>query len=186
MTRLFLMAALLFAAPIRRAEAQSYIKFNGVTALLGVPSVGYERVTGERTSFQFDVTVSPWRSVGGAPLLFMMLVPEWRYHRKPGHTGLYVGAHLGATVFKVQKWNYRNTEFYQEGFGFILGGTVGYKKPLGDRWMLDTFFGGGTAQSLYKGYSMVTGERYDGAKLWNVSGEWVPYRGGVMIAYRPR
>ena len=36
-------------------------------------------------------------------------------------------------------------------------------------------------QSLYKGYDRITGRRYDGAELWNVSGELYPFRTGLMV-----
>ena len=36
-------------------------------------------------------------------------------------------------------------------------------------------------QSFYKGYDATTGERYDGAKKFNKSGEWLPYRGGISV-----
>ena len=50
--------------------------------------------------------------------------------------------------------------------------------------MLDVFLGGGNHQAFYKDYSLTTGERVDKAKDYNKSGEWLPYRGGVMVSYR--
>jgi hypothetical protein len=49
--------------------------------------------------------------------------------------------------------------------------------------MLDYFLGG-NQQGFYHGYYLSTGERYETAKNWNKSGEWLPYRGGVMVSYR--
>ena len=171
-------------APIASAHSQSYLKVNAASTLLGVPGVGYERTLSEHWSFQFDATVSPWRSVGGAPLKFAILIPEWRYHPRGVTRGVYVGAHAGASVFQLQKWDHRNTTQYEEGFGLLLGLTFGYQRPLNESWLLDLFAGGGTSQALYKGYDWTTGTRTDGAKGWNKSGEWVPYRGGVMFSRR--
>jgi hypothetical protein len=36
---------------------------------------------------------------------------------------------------------------------------------------------------FYKGYELKTGERYDSPYAYNKSGEWIPYRGGVMLSY---
>ena len=63
--------------------------------------------------------------------------------------------------------------------------TLGYQWKLSEKWALDLFVGGGHQEAFYKGYSIETGERYD---TWihdyNKSGEWILYRGGLMIAYK--
>ena len=186
MKRLLLVASLIGVGIPGAARSQTFVKVNVLTTLLGVPGVGIERSLGERTTFQFDATASPWRSVNHAPMQFLLLVSEWRFHPYGGHTGLYLGGHLGASAFRLQKWNYRGRDLYQEGFGALFGGTVGYKRPIRERWMVDVYAGGGTSQALYKGYHYLTGIRYDSANGWNKSGEWLPYRGGVMLSYRIR
>lgn len=168
------------------ALAQPRLKVNGITALVLVPQVGLEWARDPRTSVQVDVTASFWRSVDGAPMQFVMLVPEWRRHLRALGSGPYFGLHVGATAFKLQKWNYRGTDKYQEGFGLLAGATIGYERTLASGWVLDAFLGGGTVQTKYKGYLLSTGERYDGEPGFNESGEWLPYRGGVMLSYRPR
>ena len=51
--------------------------------------------------------------------------------------------------------------------------------------MLDFFVGGGWHQGYYHGYyNDGTPGRYEKAKHWNISGDWLLYRGGVMISYR--
>jgi Protein of unknown function (DUF3575) len=174
----------LLAAISRSGAAQTTLKVNAATTLLGVPGVGVERVLGPRTTFQLDLTASLWKSIDHAPARFAILIPEWRYHLRDGHVGPYVGVHAGVIGFRVQKWDWRNSDFYQEGFGAVFGGTVGYKRRISERLVLDWYFGGGTAQSKYKGYAISTGERYDGEEGWNESGEWLPYRGGVMLTFR--
>lgn len=168
------------------AEAQGYIKLNGVTSLVGVPGVAYERTLSDRVSFQLDATLSPWRSVNRAPMQFLIVVSEWRYHPRGVARGVYVGGHLGASMFKLQKWDYRGTDQYQEGFGALFGVTVGIQRPVTERLGLDLFVGGGNSQTIYKGYSYLTGIRYDSAGGWNQSAEWIPYRGGIMLTYRLR
>ena len=65
-----------------------------------------------------------------------------------------------------------------------MGITVGYKVKINDKFMLDCFVGGGSSQGFYKGYNLSDGARYDGAEHYNKSGEWLPYRGGVMVSYK--
>ena len=51
---------------------------------------------------------------------------------------------------------------------------------------MDLYVGGGSIQSYYKGYHKELGVRYDTdpTRQYNQSGEWLPYRGGIMISYR--
>ena len=161
-------------------------KINAATALVGLPHVAWERPLAGPRTLQVDLLVSPWRSVDHAPMQFGILVGEWRHHfREPG-TGPYLGLHVGVVGFRLQKWDYRGTEFYQEGFGAVGGVTAGYEWRLASGAVLDLFFGGGTAQTKYKGYSYLTGERYDEERGWNESGEWAPYRAGVMLSLARR
>ena len=52
---------------------------------------------------------------------------------------------------------------------------------------MDLYLGAGTAQSFYKGYHKELGIRYDNdGRKWNKSGEFIPYRGRLMISYRIR
>lgn len=183
-----ILALLVSVAPL--AEAQEYLKVNTLSALLAMPGVAWERpLQHERFTFQLDATASFWRSVDGAPLQFLMIIPEWRYHTRPSRLGPYLGAHLGVAGFRLQKWSYRGGTAYQEGFSFLGGVSAGYKWQLAPRWLLDAFVGGGNQQSFYKGYDWLTGERYDSSRMtsaWDQSGEWLPYRIGVQLGYRVR
>ena len=170
--------------PTATVGAQSYLKVNVASALVGIPGVGVERTIGDRWTFQVDATASPWRSVNGVPLQFLIVIPEWRFHPQGVARGWYVGAHAGASAFRLQKWDYWGTTRYEKGYSLFLGATFGYQRPLSDRWLVDAFVGGGSSQAIYKGYDWTTGARYDGAAAWNKSGEWLPYRGGVMLSRR--
>ncbi len=177
----------LLAAPrvLATGEASREIKAN-VSALAGVPGVAYEVSVTDRTSFSVDVTASLWRSINNAPYLYVMVLPEWRVYSRSSRQGYYVGAHTGITAYRIQKWNYRGTQRYQEGFSTLLGVTVGHKRNIGDRWMLDAFVGGGNQSGKYRGYDGATGEQYTGQDGWDRSREWLPYRAGIMIGYRLR
>ena len=181
MKKLLLVSILFFSI---HSQSQTYVKVNALTTLLGVPNIGLETSIGKKSTFQLDVLFSPWKSVDGKPLQFYIFIPEYRYHFKEKYNGFYVGAHIGATAFNFQKWNYLNTDKYEKGFGYVIGATIGYQVKINDKFVLDCFLGGGNQQGFYHGYYLSTGERYETAQHWNKSGEWLPYRGGVMVSYR--
>jgi hypothetical protein len=181
MKKKLLILALLFSI---YSQSQTYVKANALTTLLAIPSVGIETSIGKKATFQFDILASPWKSVDGKPRQFYTFTPEYRYHFKEKYNGFYAGAHIGASIFNFQKWNYLNTDKYEKGVGYFIGSTIGYEVKINDKFMLDCFLGGGWHQGFYKGYYIGTNERYESAQKYNKSGEWIPYRGGVMVSYK--
>lgn len=167
-----------------QSQSQTYVKVNAFTTLLTVPNVAIETTIGEKSTLNFDVLASFWKSVNGKPREFYTFTPEYRYHFKAIDNGFYLGGHIGASLYNFQKWNYLNTDLYEKGFGYFAGVTVGYKAKINDKFYLDCFLGGGWHQGFYKGYRISDGSRYENVRHWNKSGEWLPYRGGVMISYK--
>ena len=165
-------------------QSQTYVKVNALTTLLTIPNVGLETSIGKKSTFQFDITASFWKSIHGKPSQFYIFIPEYRYHFNENYHGFYVGAHVGFTLFNFQKWNYLNTNLYEKGLGYVMGVSIGYQKKLKDRFLLDVFLGGGNSQGFYKGYIIGTNIRYENAKNYNKSGEWLPYRAGIMLSYQ--
>jgi hypothetical protein len=165
-------------------QGQTYIKANTITALGLIPNIGIETPIGKKLTFQADVTASFWKSIHNGPLEFVMVISEVRYHINENTKGFYIGAHLGGSKFKLQKWGYTETEMYQKGYNYLIGGTIGYQREISKKLALDIFIGGGSQQAFYKGYYMDSNLRYEPAKEYNRSGEWLPYRGGIMLCYR--
>ncbi len=155
-----------------------------VSALLGYPQIGLETTLGKKTTFQIDALASLWKSFNGAPQEIYMVVPEFRYYPKKALEGFYFGLHIGGSKYRFQKWNYINTDNYQVGYSILYGGTIGYQVKINEHFSLDAFLGGGSQQGFYKGYLLSTGERYEKVRNYNKSGEWLPYRGGIMIVYK--
>lgn len=182
MKNTFLIALLLLLATV--ARGQTYIKINGLSALVGVPQVGIETSIGEKTTFSVDVFASLWKSFDGKPMQAIMLTPEIRYHFKEKFNGLYAGFHAGPDAYKIQKWNYWGTNQYEKGIGYRIGATIGYQKKLSEKFTLDAFLGGGWHQGFYKGYYTDRPGRYENKTKYNKSGEWLPYRGGIMVSYK--
>lgn len=177
--------SLLFLASTFFSYGQTYVKFNGASALALIPNIGVEISIGKKVTFQFDATASFWESVNGAPFKALIITPEVRYHFNEKNNGFYVGANVSGGTFELQKYGYKDTDFYQKGYNYMLGLTLGYQWKLSDKWALDLFVGGGHQEAFYKGYLLSTGERYDTwIHNYNKSGEWILYRGGLMIAYK--
>jgi len=183
MKKILILIVLLFSISV---QSQTYIKINGLTALVGIPNVGIETSIGEKTTFSFDIMGSFWDSFDGKkPMKFYTFTPEIRYHFKEKYNGFYVGAHAGPDIYELQKWNYWESNRYEKGFGYRLGATLGYNIKINDKLLLDVFVGGGNHQGFYKGYyNDGTPGRYEDVKNWNKSGEWLIYRGGVMLSYK--
>ncbi|MFD2603000.1 DUF3575 domain-containing protein [Flavobacterium suzhouense] len=180
MKKIFLLVVLLV---VTLSQAQTYFKFNAPTTLLGAPQIGVETSLGKKFTFQGDVLGSYWESLNGAPFKTVMVFAELRYHFSENYKGVYVGGHMGGSKYELQKWNYWNTDAYQTGEAVFWGVTLGYQFKVSDKWMIDMFIGGGNQQSHYEGRLLSTGERYEHSG-YNKSGEWLPYRGGIMFCYK--
>lgn len=176
-----LMLALLLA--VTSSYSQTYIKLNAATTLVGAPQIGVETSLGKKFTFQGDALGSYWESVNGAPFKTIMVFAELRYHFKENYKGFYVGGNIGGAKYELQKWSYWGTDKYQTGEAVFFGATVGYEFKISEKWMVDVFLGGGNQQSHYVGRHRDTGERYEHSS-YNKSGEWLPYRGGIMFCYK--
>ena len=77
---------------------------------------------------------------------------------------------------------------YKSGRSFFHGMTFGYKKRFNKRWAMELFIGGGYAISFYKGYDGVRRVDFEnddfGYRAFNLSGEVLLYRGGLMLVYK--
>lgn len=174
------------AFPAQENERSIYVKGNALFLPVLITNVGVEYQLSPKYTLQADGFVSPWKSIDGNHAQVYMAHVEGRYYFKEAFNKWYVGANTGFGIFDFTKWNYFNTNKFQRGFNIMLGATVGYQFHWKENWNIDLFLGGGTVQSQYRGFEYVAPKliRYDGAKGWNKSGEFLPYRGGIMIAYK--
>lgn len=165
---------------------QTYIKTNPISPLFSIVHVGVETQLHSKFSIEVDATQSLARSHNGKPLELTLITTELRYYPKGIQKGWFFGTHVAGSYFFLQKYNYQNTNSVQKGYNYMLGGSIGYTFPLTKQWNLETYLGGGNIHSFYKGYDYETSNRYDLAKKWNKSGEWLPYRIGLNLVYRIR
>ena len=187
---------LCFAFFLQSSFAQIEAKFNLATAAILVPNIGIEIKTTELKSVQLDVLGSFWDSFDGKPYHINQIILEQRWYNKK--KTLFVGFHAGFGMFTLQKprWPVIYDQFqdlstyspdndaFQSGRVSFYGLSVGYKKRLWDNIGLEFFVGGGLTQSRYKGYNTIDGVVTQTTPLgsgFNGSGEWVLYRGGLML-----
>lgn len=177
--RKLLLTALL-AIMVTGASAQTYLKWNSLYWVVGVPNMSVETKIGKKLTFNFDAVYSPWESIKGRPFVIGQFIPELRFYPKAANKGFYVGAYAAVDVYKLSKWGHPATEI-QHGWGISLGATVGYELAIGKRWNMDFYAGGGWHLGWYWGENRANGTVY---APWNASGEWIPYKLGVTFAYR--
>ncbi len=205
MKKLIILSLISFSIICFSQKNETYIKANAIFLPVGMINVGVEHGFSEHITGQADLFVSPWKSFAGKHAQVYMLGFNGRYYFSESFKKFYVGVDLSLARFNIQKWGYWNDNFYvhkngevtpyinsnlyQRGFSFILGGVTGYQFKLSDKLNMDVYVGVGTMQSFYKGYDKLSGDRYDtegdsmGREL-NRSGEWLPYKGGIMISYK--
>ncbi|SFJ10492.1 Protein of unknown function [Kaistella treverensis] len=180
---------------------QIYFKANALFLPVGIINAGAEYQLNNKITVQADIFISPWKSFNGRPMQIYIAGLDARYYFKEAFKNWYLGANIAASRYIMQKWNYWSdgpyqytpespvyiaSDLYQVGFSTMFGATAGYQFQLSDRWNMDLFLGGGNVQSFYKGMHKKLGIRYDTdpTRDYNRSGEWLIYRGGVMIAYK--
>lgn len=177
-----------------------YVKANALFLPVGMLNVGAEYQLKDKITLQADLFISPWKSFMGKYAQVYMIGLEGRYYFDEAFKHWYIGANISAARFNVQKFNYwsdssyqytpespvyNSKDLYQVGYAIMLGATVGYQFTLNERWNMDVFLTAGTVQSIYKGYHKESGIRYDeDGRKWNKSGEFLPYRAGVLISYK--
>ena len=178
-----------------------YIKANALFLPIGILNAGLEYQMSKKMTLQGEVFISPWKSFAGKDAQVYMIGFEGRYYFNEAFKHFYVGANFSAARFIIQKYTYWNdnpyqytpespiyigSDLYQDGFSYMLGATIGYQFQLSAKWNMDLYFGAGTIQSYYKGYVKSLGVRYDTGqdRVYNKSGEFLPYKGGIMISYR--
>jgi hypothetical protein len=187
-------------SPIDNSEKEIRLKANALFLPIGIVNVAGEFQVDKKITIQGDVFISPWKSFSGHELQYYSASVEGRYYFKQAFNGFYLGANIAASQFTLQKWNYWNddiyinekkesfikSDLYQKGHSILLGITAGYQFRLSDKWSMDIYGTVGSSQDFYKGYERGTGKRYEDATGYNKSSEILPYRGGVMIAYKIR
>lgn len=185
------------------AEAQSYVKLNALEAAVGMINPSLEFTLSKHSTYQLDINISPWKKIWDKKhFAFANILNEYRYYFKEHNKGWYVGGTAGVQVFDMSKPQFFDGEYakfslenrYCKGYGFNIGGLVGWEKQLGKnkRWLMDVYLGVAYMVSWYNGYSLdgeidLTPHRPHGATYidpWNGSAETMPNTIGISFGYR--
>ena len=172
-------------------------KVNVLTSLGLIPNVGIEIQTGQKNSLQLDVLASFWNKLNNSktPLHINQTFLEYRFYKNNDLSGFFFGTHIGYGMFTLKKPNFAviydpydggnyDNDTYQSGRVAFYGLTLGYKKRLSQRISLEAFIGGGYSMANYKAYiEDVRSDIRDNWRTFNRSGEFVAYRGGIMLNY---
>ncbi len=123
----------------------------------------------------------------GYPTLFTMGVTGYRRYAKGlNHDGFFYGMDFGFDMFRINKnviplvVNDKGRGYYDFGYGYLIGFSVGYKYAINERWLIEASVSGGWHYALHEGYSP------EGNRLFelNPTAEWTPYKGGIYLIYR--
>jgi len=170
------------------AGAQTYIKTNALYWAVLLPNVGVETRLSNHFTFEGEVNGSLWKSIDDRPYLGMQVMAGGRYYIKESFKGFYVGGDISFDVYEASKWDHWNNDYggidVQHGVGVYLGVTLGYQMPIGRRWNMDFYAGGGWHHGWYWGDTKMADGSHVMYAGWNRSGEWIPYKAGVTFAYR--
>ena len=189
------LACLLATGCASKISAQTYVKLNGLYALVGVVNPAVEFTLSPKSTFQTEIVVSPWKSINNHHALFCIFMGEYRRYFKQHNRGWYLGANMGMMGFKMSKPQFSDGWFlenrYSKGYGMMIGICGGFEYQFADRWLLDAYFGWSYMLSWYNGYSLdgtidlypprpVQPEKPD---PFNGSHEWLPNKIGVSIGF---
>ena len=153
------LACLLATGCASKISAQTYVKLNGLYALVGVVNPAVEFTLSPKSTFQTEIVVSPWKSINNHHALFCIFMGEYRRYFKEHNRGWYLGANIGMQAFDLSKpyienWKLKFENRYSKGYGFMIGLCVGYEHIFRERWVLDAYLGWSWMSSFYNGYSM--------------------------------
>lgn len=183
----------------------THIKGNVLFAPILVFNAGIEKQIAPKMTLQGDVFISPWKSFAKRYAQVYMVGLDARYYFTKAFDKFYVGANISTAAFQIQKWNYDGDNYYvskdgettpyleknlyQRGITLLVGVVGGYQFKINDKMNMDLYLGFGSSQALYKGYDKISGNRYDNIgdarnREWNRSGEFLPYKGGLMLTYK--
>ena len=76
------LACLLATGCASKISAQTYVKLNGLYALVGVVNPAVEFTISPKSTFQTEIVVSPWKSINNHHALFCIFMGEYRRYFK--------------------------------------------------------------------------------------------------------
>jgi hypothetical protein len=111
------------------------------------PNVAVETTIGQKSTINFDVLASFWKSINGKPRQFYTL------HQNTDIISSYWSRILcwwthWSYYISFSKWNYLNTDLYEKDMDTLLAQLLVTKQKINDKFQLDCFLGGGWHQGF--------------------------------------
>ncbi len=207
---ILLLACLFTGLAPWQGHAQTYVKMNGLYALVGVINPAVEFPISRKSTFQSELVISPWKSVTvkevTGPMKFGIFMNEYRRYFQERNHGWYLAANGGLMIFDMTKptrggSGIRLKRNSSKGYGMMFGMAGGYERKFKEKWLLDVYFGWSYMYSKYNGYALVDGlveggrvynkgeviltphrTGYDGPDdPFNGSAEWLPNKIGISL-----
>lgn len=197
--KLLIVLCILTLSGINSSNAQTYVKLNGLYALVGVINPAVEFAISPKSTIQTEIVYSPWSIKDDGvkkPMKFGIFMNEYRRYFKEHNKGWYLGANIGMMGFKMSKPTFNGGKIglqdrYTKGYGVMVGLCGGFQHKFKERWLIDAYFGYSFMSSWYNGYNIdgtidmhpnrpVQPEKPD---PFNGSSEWLPNKIGVSIGY---
>ena len=191
--RLLIIFVFIFSlSKIHAQETKFFVepKLNIASLALGIvnPSVELGFATRSAVTIDYVGAYAKTDFMGtGYPLVINMSYMEYRHYLRRGHKGFFAGAGVGAMVYKLNKSiipflpDDGTPNIYAWGQGYVLGGTLGYKFLIKERFGIEISLSGGFQHSQREEYSQDNGELL---LPMNKTAEWTLYKAGVYFSYR--
>ncbi len=187
----FIIAAVVILCNITNTYSQNAeVKVNLAAGALTIFNPSIELQLKNHSSATFDYVGAFSRNDflnTGSPLLFSMGLFGYRYYlRKDRFDGFFMGADFGLLFYRMDKNiiplvpSDHGDGQYDVGYGYVMGGTVGYKYNFAKRWGVEASVSYGFQHSQHEGYTE------DGVRMFdmNATAEWTPYKAGIYINYK--
>ena len=190
--------SLLLISGLSDLNAQTYLKLNGLYALVGVINPAVEITISPKSTFQSEIIYSPWQRIRDngydKPMHFGIFMNEYRRYFKEHNRGWYLGLNGSFMGFKMSKPEFKHGKLsledrYCKGYGLMVGLCGGYEYIFKKKWILDAYFGWAFMISWYNGYELdgqiqmhphrPVEPRYPDP--FNGSTEWYPNKIGLSV-----
>ena len=173
------------------ADNVAEVKVNLAAGMVTIFNPSVEVGFGSNSAITFDYigVFAKENFIGtGDPFMFSMGLFGYRHYLlNDQHKGLFISGDLGLDVFRMGKDfvmgvvdDHGAGVYYDVGYGYVLGATLGYKYQFHRRWGLEASVSYGFHHSQHELYD------HNGIRLneLNASAEWLPYKAGIYISYK--
>ena len=130
------------------------IKSNSPYLVTGTPNLALEVALSPKLTFDISYGINPFTFKDNKKWKHWLLQPEMRYWLCERFYGSFIGLHVGATEYNLNRVNIptvKDAQKYRyEGWAVLGGLSYGYSWILGGRWNMEASLGMGVIHTDYK------------------------------------